>query len=409
MQFVSKIRAMNNRLKLPKVMYISLDGMMEPLGYSQVFKYLEKLSVNHKITLISFEKSTDLMREEDLKTLSLKFSKNNITWVKFKYRSGFLGLSHLINLVNLTLSPIYFLLFNNIRIVHIRSYMPGIAIPLLSIFFKFKLIFDMRGFWADERHDRHNWRKKSLKYRFFKRLETYLLYRAESIITLTHSSQKIICNLFQKKTSQIHVIPTCVDLEEFKVKKNINASSKMIIGYLGSVDTAYDFDKFLFLVNEIYYKFNKNIELRIFTSEEPKIIKKILIDSNLDKIDLIVKFVERKNLTMEISKFDFLGFHLKENFSVQASMPTKIAEVLACGVPIVCNAFNEDIEKLIREKHVGFIYNSRNSLTKKNYMEILDLKENIEIHDRCAKVAHDDFSLTNGAHKYETIYAELLS
>lgn len=408
MKFISKIKIMNP-IKFPRVMYISLDGMMEPLGYSQVFKYLEKLSDNHKITLISFEKRKDLMKEEALKSLTLKFSKNNITWIKLKYRSGFMGLGHFINLINLTLSPIYFLLIHNIRIVHIRSYMPGVAIPLLSIFFKFKLIFDMRGFWADEKHDRHDWKKKSFKYRFFKKLEAYLLHRAEAIITLTNISQKIICNLFQKKISQVHVIPTCVDLDEFKIIKSISTSSKMVIGYLGSIDTAYDFNKFLFLINEIYYKFNKNIELRVFTSKELKIIKKILIDSNLDEIDVTVKFVERENLSAEISKFDFLGFHLKENFSVQASMPTKIAEVLACGVPIVCNAFNKDIEELIRDQHVGFIYNSKNPLTEENYMKILDLKENIEIHNICTKVAHNKFSLENGALKYKAIYAELLS
>ena len=40
-------------------LYISYDGILEPLGQSQVLSYLEGLSNKRKIYLISFEKSTD--------------------------------------------------------------------------------------------------------------------------------------------------------------------------------------------------------------------------------------------------------------------------------------------------------------------------------------------------------------
>lgn len=39
-----------------KILYISYDGILEPLGYSQVLKYMESLSKDFEITLISFEK-----------------------------------------------------------------------------------------------------------------------------------------------------------------------------------------------------------------------------------------------------------------------------------------------------------------------------------------------------------------
>ena len=43
-----------------RVLYISPDGILEPLGDSQVLKYLEKLSKKFTITLISYEKINDL-------------------------------------------------------------------------------------------------------------------------------------------------------------------------------------------------------------------------------------------------------------------------------------------------------------------------------------------------------------
>ena len=65
------------------------------------------------------------------------------------------------------------MLKNAHQIVHIRSYMPGLGMPLFKMFFNFKLVFDIRGFWADEKVDRLGWSKNSLKYKFFKALEIY--------------------------------------------------------------------------------------------------------------------------------------------------------------------------------------------------------------------------------------------
>ena len=131
--------------------------------------------------------------------------------------------------------------------------MPGLAIPILKIFFKFNFIFDIRGFWADEKHDRLGWSKKSYKYRFFKVLEKYLFKKADFIVTLTKQSKQIIVNNFQKKPSLIKVIPTCVDSGEICIQPFTRKSNNLVMGYLGSTDTAYDFNKFCFFLNQIFF------------------------------------------------------------------------------------------------------------------------------------------------------------
>ena len=55
------------------VLYISYDGMLEPLGKSQVLGYLNRLAVDRPIHLISFEKPSDW---------------NNISELPFPSRSG---------------------------------------------------------------------------------------------------------------------------------------------------------------------------------------------------------------------------------------------------------------------------------------------------------------------------------
>ena len=41
------------------VLYISYDGMLEPLGQGQVLGYLEQLAAEYSPILISFEKQRD--------------------------------------------------------------------------------------------------------------------------------------------------------------------------------------------------------------------------------------------------------------------------------------------------------------------------------------------------------------
>ena len=42
-----------------KILYISYDGLLEPLGQSQILSYLKNLSSNFIFFLITFEKKTD--------------------------------------------------------------------------------------------------------------------------------------------------------------------------------------------------------------------------------------------------------------------------------------------------------------------------------------------------------------
>ena len=396
-------------LNSSKILYISLDGIMEPLGFSQVYKYLEKLSKNYKINLITLEKASDLKRYDALEILEKKCCANQIHWHRLKYRSGWWGMGQLFNIINLIITPFYLLTKHKISIIHIRSYMPGLAIPILSVFFRFKFIFDIRGFWADEKADRLNWNRASFKYKFFKALENFLMKRADYIVTLTQDSKGIIAKNFSKDLSLIEVIPTCVDYEEFQSSiPTSKKKSSMRIGYLGSIDTAYDFQKFSNLIVQIQQHYHGKLELKVFTTNTFEKVQNILLGKKIENIDLDVRFLERSEIPSEISKCSFVGFYLKENFSVSASMPTKIAETLACGVPIVCNSFNTDIANLIESNQVGLIYNFKDPFLPTDFNELKYLLRDLDASTRCSNLAKTHFSLERGTSKYKKIYSTLL-
>ena len=390
-----------------KVLYISYDGILEPLGNSQVLKYLECLSEEFAITLISFEKANEPMHAEDLLKMHEYCREKKISWRPKKYNQGLGAISSLINILNITFAPFLEMLANKHHIIHIRSYMPGLGIPMLKLFFNFKFIFDIRGFWADEKVDRLGWATSSKKYKFFKALESSLFKKAHTVITLTESSKSFIEKNFNKPSEQIKVIRTCVDFDEFnvnnRVKQSYNSNQDLIIGYLGSIDTAYNFNEFLRLVKNLDQR-NLKIQLKILSKTTNEVVMGYLKNNELEHLHHEVLFLKHDELSNVITEFDFLGFALKESFSLIASMPTKIAESLACGTPIICNNFNSDIEEMIGNNKIGVLHDFSKPLDQNSYKKIISLIQDSSTPETCSSFSKKYFSLEGGIKRYREIY-----
>lgn len=373
---------------------------MEPLGESQVLKYLLKISSTHNIHLISFEKSADIKNAQKFKDFKKICSANHIKWKPLKYSRFIKYISSIKNIFNLFFQSFIILISRKINIVHIRSYMPGIAALPLKKLFKFSLVFDMRGLWADEKVDRLGWRKNQLKYKFFKFLETKLLKQSQSIISLTNGLKDyLIAQGYDE--SKITTIRTCVDLEMFYPINNYNKDTSVDLGYLGSTDTAYDILPVLELFEQIL-RIRQNIKLKIFTKSDPKVIYKLARKIGIDSKFLNIRFCKREDLNVAINELNAILFYLKPSFSLLASMPTKIGESLGCNVPVVCNTFNEDIKQLMSKNNVGQLIEFNN--TNEETLRVLDFIDSYNNQSACRDLASNEFNLDQGAEKISDIY-----
>ena len=394
-----------------KILYISYDGILEPLGHSQVLKYLVFLSKDFHVTLISFEKINGVMDKKELLEMHKYCQQEKINWKPRTYHQGLPLFSHLFNFFSILYAPFIEMLKNMHHIVHIRSYMPGLGMPLFKIFFDFKLVFDIRGFWADEKVDRLGWSINSLKYKFFKALEGKLFKQADIVVTLTQSSKEFIEAKFKKSLNSVRVVRTCVDFSEFNAEKSAilpyDFKRKLVIGYLGSIDTAYDFNAFLRLIKDLEDR-DLKIKLKILSKTTPEIVMRYLTENNLSHLEHEVLFLKRHELSNAINQFDLLGFALKPSFSLIASMPTKIAESLACGTPIICNNFNNDIKDIIETNKIGVLHDFSQNLHQENYEEIISIIQDDASSERCYKFSKENFSLELGVSQYVDIYNSLL-
>ena len=66
-------------------LYISYDGVLEPLGESQVVTYLERLASEFSITLLSFEKAADLKDIARVSAMQDRLGRRGISWIRLRY------------------------------------------------------------------------------------------------------------------------------------------------------------------------------------------------------------------------------------------------------------------------------------------------------------------------------------
>ena len=242
------------------VLYITYDGILEPLGQSQVLFYLEKLSDSRTIYLISFEKKKDKKDSYVYSQISKRINESNIIWYPLTYHKKFTALATLWDVLRGMVLSFWLVMRYQLEIVHARSYVSSIMALMLKRVLNVYFIFDMRGFWADERIDGDIWKKNSRLYRISKYFEKMFLLNADVVISLTHKAISEIrsFNYLREKNLNFKVITTCTNLELFKPNTSFNNYEKQdkrfVVGYVGSVGVWYMFEEAL-----DYFKLIKEI------------------------------------------------------------------------------------------------------------------------------------------------------
>src|SRR3954464_13715720 len=72
----------------PSVLYLTRNGLLEPLGQSQVLGYVKGLAVRYRITIVTFEKSGDLLDQQYLARTKAECVQCGIRWMPLRFRSG---------------------------------------------------------------------------------------------------------------------------------------------------------------------------------------------------------------------------------------------------------------------------------------------------------------------------------
>lgn len=394
--------------KRPAIMYVSYDGMLEPLGQSQVLAYLEILAVDWQIHLISFEKPKDYRDKRKVEVLRNRMDVAGIRWTPLTYHKAPSLLATTWDVFVGGIVAVWIALRHQIRIVHVRSYIPAAMALVACRCANAKLLFDIRGFWVDERTDGGLWPANSWLYRIAKRVETQLFVSADYIVTLTHASAREIRKFpYQSgRAVPISVIPTCADLSRFSIG-GPSSDDVFILGYLGSIGTWYLFDEILRCFKALC-NIHPSARMLIVNKWEHSLIRGSVARAGLDPSAIDIQAADHADVPPLIRRMSAGTALIKPTYSKLASAPTKLAEYLGCGVPCLGNAGVGDMKEILEGERVGVVLNdfSEDEITDA-MKRLLRLVREPETAHRCRETALRLFSLRSGASKYEEIYHQL--
>ncbi|MGZ8998672.1 MAG: hypothetical protein ACXW2T_07450, partial [Allosphingosinicella sp.] len=105
-----------------RLLYLSYDGMLEPLGQSQVLAYLERLSAEHEIHLISFEKPGDWAGISEREAVQARIAAAGIIWKPLRYHKSPSAPATAYDIMIGTFAALYLTLRHRIHVLHARSY-----------------------------------------------------------------------------------------------------------------------------------------------------------------------------------------------------------------------------------------------------------------------------------------------
>lgn len=220
-------------------------------------------------------------------------------------------------------------------IVHCRSYIPSLIGLKLKRSHGVKFIFDMRGFWADERIEGNIWNLKNpiykFAYRFFKRMELIFLQESDAIITLTENARNELLT-WQEVTAnrnKIRVIPCCVDPDLF-FYENIDpfkqarlrhelgiAEESLVLGYSGSIGTWYLLDEMLHFYTCLLRR-QQNAVFLFITPDDAENIYASARHFQIEKEKIIVRYATRDEMPVLLSLCDTAIFFIKNTWSKKA-------------------------------------------------------------------------------------------
>lgn len=163
-----------------KILYLTRDGLLEPLGQSQILSYLVPLSKNYNFHIISFEKKVDLLDLKHFEAIKNICADNNIEWSVLKYDSEYRVISILYGFIKLFFKTFQLCKQNKFNLIHSRSYYTAFISLFIYKITNVPFLFDMRALWPEELAESGRIKKNGYAWRIVKKLENRCLKNAAS-------------------------------------------------------------------------------------------------------------------------------------------------------------------------------------------------------------------------------------
>ena len=403
-----------------RALFVTYDGLTDPLGRSQILPYLSGLSRRgHRIAILSCEKPE---RSDDVPAVAKLCSEAGLDWHPIAYHKRPPIFSSVYDMRAMRRAAARLHRSQPFDLIHCRSYIPAIVGLWMKRRFGTRFLFDKRGFWAEEKVEGGSWPQSNLLfrtvYRYFKRREAECLREADHVVSLTGAAKREMAGwpTLGARDEAVSVIPCCVDLDHFTLPAGAGRDEartllgldpgRSVLAYLGSLGGNYLLDEMfdLFLA---YRERRPGAAFLFVTRDDPAMIRRAAEARGVGADDLVVRAARREEVPAFLAAAD-LGVAFKQaSFSALACSPTKLGEMLAVGLPVIANSGVGDVAAVLEEPGMGALVDrfDREALLAAVDSALADPRPAAEIRDHAARW----FSLEDGIARYDSVYRSLCS
>lgn len=406
-----------------RVLYISYNGMLDPLGQSQVIPYLKELSkAGVRFTLLSFERERAYTAKgvAECRDLHRELAEHQIEWHWLRYHkrpslpATMFDVAQGIRLSRRLVKQ------NKIELVHARSHIPAVIAWALKKSHGTKLIFDVRGLMAEEYIDAGHWKSKAISTRLSKFSEAQVLRAADGIVTLTRALWKEMQSwpVLTGRAVAHEIIPCCIDLAKYRfdseqrtaLRNELGVGDRLVLVYSGSIGGSYMVDEMA-----AFFRILKRTHPDAFflwlTQAPPALVDQAMMRGGSSAADYQVRTVEPVAMPNYLSVADAGIAFYRSGVSRLGTSPVKVSEYLSCGLPVIVNTGIGDTDEIVRRHDVGALVESFSSDAYERAIAILEthVHNHNSIRARAREAAEKLFDLRHvGGPAYARLYKEVL-
>ena len=410
--------------KNKKILFISYDGLTDPLGQSQIIPYLAGLTrYGYEFVILSCDKPEKFKQNRTyVESLLAPYP---IIWVSIPYTKSPPVLSSVYDFFKLRSKAKQLHKGHHFDMTHTRPGIPQLVALHLKKKLGIKFMNDIRGFWADERVDGGMWNLKNPLYRtvynFFRGKEDECVRLADYNTCLTYRGKEEILKWKNvPQPVQVDVVPCSVDLELFNPSK-IDAALKesfkkelhiqdgdFIVSYLGSIGGWYLTKEMLQFCSLLLQKKPAAKFLFISNNNHQDIIDAAAV-YQIPPEKIIVKFGKRHEVPALLSFSTYSLFFIKPCYSKLSSSPTKHGEIMAMGIPVIANSGVGDVKEIIEKYHGGYVLDEFTDAAMAAVVEQICNEQVKFDHTAIREGAKDFYDLESSIESYNAVYKKVLS
>jgi glycosyltransferase involved in cell wall biosynthesis len=384
----------------------------------------ELVKGGHKISLLTFEPTIEAKKgksEKGEKEIKNELLEQGINWYWLKYHKRFSVIATAWDVFQGTRFIRRFIAKEKPDILHGRVHVPTLMGALARKFsrHKPKVLFDIRGFFPEEYTDAGIWAENGLLYRSAKRVEQWLLREANGFVVLTERARAILFpdssrSGFDRLGRPVEVIPCCVDLSRFeaingtarsKIREQLGIRNRYVMAYVGAFGGWYLTEEMADFFGTLKVE-RPNAYAMILTQSKPETIEPLLQKQGYGRDDYLITKVLPAEIPNYLCGADGAVSFIKKCYSKQASSPTKNAEYLASGLPIIANAGIGDTDFHLDGNPIGTLIGNFSNDDFAN--AIREIEALGDVREYCRKFAAEQFDLESvGGERYRKIYRRL--